>query len=130
VSSVGPYASRVIITEWGAEMTTGKNYEVPSTDQFVSFIRGTSAGARQLALGSVYWPGVRINDTYSMFSLGGSGTNLTVSITSQSGKKLLQHSWGMNVSITTPPTVPPSLTYYRVTNVNSGKVMDVIGQST
>jgi hypothetical protein len=130
VSSLGSYASRVIITEWGAEMTNGKNYEVPSTDQFVSFIRAVSAGARQNGLGSVYWPGVRINDTYSLFGLGGSGTNLTVSITNQSGKKLLQHSWGMNVSITTPPTVPPALTYYRITNVNSGKVIDVIGQST
>ncbi len=130
VSSVGSYASRVIITEWGAEMTNGKNYEVPSTDQFISFIRGTSAAARQLGLGSVYWPGVRINDTYSMFGLGGSGTNLSVSITNQSGKKLVQHSWGMNVSITTPPAVPPTLTYHRITNVNSGKVMDVVGQST
>ena len=67
VSSVGSYANRVIITEWGAEMTNGKNYEVPSSDQFISFIRGTTAGARQLGLGSVYWPGVRINDTYSLF---------------------------------------------------------------
>ncbi|GIF98223.1 RICIN domain-containing protein [Catellatospora citrea] len=130
VSSVGSYADRVIITEWGAEMTNGKNYESPSSDLFISFIRGTSAAARQLGLGSVYWPGVRINDTYSMFGLGGSGTNLSVSITNQSGKKLVQHSWGMNVSIATPPAVPAPATYYRVTNVNSGKVMDVIGQST
>jgi len=130
VSSLGSYAGRVIITEWGAEMTNGKNYEVPSSDQFISFIRAVSAGARQNGLGSVYWPGVRINDTYSLFGLGGSGTNLTVSITNQSGKKLLQYSWGMTVSITNPPVPPPALTYYRINNVNSGKVMDVVGQST
>ena len=32
----------------------------------MSFIRGTAAGRAPLGLGSVYWPGVRINDTYSL----------------------------------------------------------------
>jgi ricin-type beta-trefoil lectin protein/cellulase (glycosyl hydrolase family 5) len=129
-SSVGSYASRVIITEWGADMTTGLNYEQPSSDTFVSFFRGTAAAARNLGLGSVYWPGVRINDTYRMTTVGGSGTNLSLAVTNASGLKLLKYSWGESVSISTPPTTPAALTYHRITNVNSGKVMDVVGQST
>ncbi len=129
-SSVGSYANRVIITEWGSHMTDGRNYNQPSnSDAQVSFVRGTASAARQLGLGSVYWPGVRINDTYSLFALNGSGTNLTVSITNQSGKDQLQYSWGMNVNLP-PTTAPPPVTYYRVANRNSGKVMDVINQST
>jgi endoglucanase len=130
VSSVGSYANRVIVTEWGSHMTDGRNYNVPSSsDAQVSFVRGTAAALRFLGIGSVYWPGVRINDTYSLQNLAGSGTGLTLTTTNQSGKNLLQYSWGMAVNVTNPPVYTPA-TYYRITNRNSGKVIDVISAST
>jgi hypothetical protein len=125
-TSIGSYAGRVIMTEWGSQMTDGRNYNVPSSDVQVTFVRGVAAEARALQIGSVYWPGVRINDTYSLQQLNGSGSNLSVTTTNQSGKDQLRYSWGLNDNIPTPPPV----TQYRVTNRNSGKVMDVIGQST
>jgi len=123
--SVGSYASRVVITEWGAPMTDGRNYDAPSTsDTFVSFIRGVAAEARTLQLGTVYWPGVRIADHYRLQEITGSGTNLSLSTTNASGRDQLRYSWGLDVSGNT------LLTHYRVTNRNSGKVMDVTGAST
>jgi endoglucanase len=120
-TSVGSYAGRVIMTEWGSHMTDGRNYNVPSSDPQVTFVRGVAAEARALQLGSVYWPGVRINDTYSLQQLTGSGTDLSVTTTNQSGRDQLRYSWGLNDNLPL---------HYRVTNRNSGKVMDVIGQST
>ncbi|MBV1856436.1 RICIN domain-containing protein [Catellatospora tritici] len=121
-NSIGSYAGRVIVTEWGAPMTDGRNYNASSTsDSFVSFIRGVAAESRALGLGTVYWPGVRIDDWYSIQQLSGSGTNLSLTTTNQSGRDQLRYSWGL--AVTTP-------TYYRVTNRNSGKVMDVISAST
>jgi endoglucanase len=129
-SSVGSFTDRVIITEWGASQTTGLNYEQPSSDAFVTFMRGTAAALRTLGLGSVYWPGIRINDAYRMLNLNGTSPNYTVSVTNTSGRNLLQWSWGNNVTLANPPATPAPLTYYRITNVNSGKVIDVTGQST
>jgi endoglucanase len=126
-SSVGSYASRVLVTEWGAPMTDGRNYDAPSaSDSFVSFIRGVAAEARSLQLGTVYWPGVRPNDPYRLQTINGTGTNLSLSTTSATGKDQLRYSWGLNDNLPTPP----ASTAYRVTNRNSGKVMDVISAST
>jgi endoglucanase len=123
-SSVGSYASRVIITEWGAPMTDGRNYNAPSTtDSFVAFIRGVANEARAEQLGTVYWPGVRPNDAYRMQTITGTGTNLSLTTTSTSGRDQLRVSWGLDTA--NAPT-----TYYRVTARHSGKVMDVIGAST
>jgi endoglucanase len=129
--SVGGFASRVIVDEWGAPMTDGRNYDQPSaSDSFVSFIRGVAAQARILQLGTVYWPGVRPNDHYRLQEIGGSGTNLTLSTTNASGRDQLRYSWGLNDTLPPTPTAAPAPTVYRITNRNSGKVMDVIGQST
>jgi hypothetical protein len=124
-TSVGPYASRVLITEFGAPMTDGRNYNVTSTsDSFVAFIRGTAAEARSLGLGTVYWPGVRIADPYRLQEIGGSGTNLTLSTTNASGRDQLRYSWGLDGGGNFP------LAHYRVTSRNSGKVLDAVGAST
>jgi endoglucanase len=123
--NVSNYASRVVITEWGAPMTDGRNYNAPSaSDNFVSFIRGVAAEARTLQLGTVYWPGVRVNDAYRLQQINGSGTNLSLTTTNASGRHQLRYSWGLNDNL------PPTPTNYRVTNRHSGKVMDVIGAST
>jgi hypothetical protein len=124
-TSVGSYAGRVIVTEWGAPMTDGRNYDAPSaTDSFVAFIRGVAAEARAEGLGTVYWPGVRPNDTYRLQDINGSGTALTLSTTSAPGRDQLRYSWGLDGGGNTPTA------HYRVTSVNSGKAMDVVGSST
>jgi cellulase (glycosyl hydrolase family 5) len=95
-TSVGSYASRVIVDEWGAPMTDGRNYDASSaSDKFVAYIRGTAAESRALQLGTVYWPGVRPNDTYRMETVNGSGTNLTLTTTNASGRDQLRYSWGL-----------------------------------
>jgi hypothetical protein len=126
-NSVGSYASRVVITEWGAEMTTGLNYNSPSTNYFVAFIRGVAAESRALGLGTVYWPGIRVNDTYRLQNLNGTGTNLSLSTTNASGRDQLRYSWGLDGGVT--PTPSPA-TYYRIINRNGGKVVDVSSAST
>ncbi|MER7278377.1 ricin-type beta-trefoil lectin domain protein [Dactylosporangium sp. NPDC000244] len=123
-TSIGPYASRTLITEFGAPMTDGRNYDAPSTsDSFVAFIRGTAAEARTEGLGTVYWPGVRIADPYRLQEISGSGSSLSLSTTSASGRDQLRYSWGLDGGGNT------TLTHYRVANRNSGKVMDVVGSS-
>ncbi len=125
--SVGSYAARVVITEWGAPMTDGRNYDQPNaSDSFVSFIRGVAAEARTLQLGTVYWPGVRVADPYRLQEISGSGTNLSLSTTNASGRDQLRYSWGLTDSL--PST--PAASFYRLTNRNSGKVADVVGAST
>lgn len=95
-SSVGSYASRVIVDEWGAPMTTGTNYDASSTsNKFVSYIRGIADESRALGLGTVYWPGVRPGDTYRMENINGSGTSISLSVTNSSGVDQLRHSWGL-----------------------------------
>lgn len=94
--SVGGYASRVIMDEWGAPMTDGRNYDAASgSDDFVNYIRGVSAAARSLGIGTVYWPGVRPNDTYRIQNISGSGTSLSLTTTNASGRDRLRYSWGL-----------------------------------
>jgi hypothetical protein len=123
-TSVGAYASRVLITEFGAPMTDGRNYNAPTaTDSFVAFIRGTAAEARSLGLGTVYWPGVRPNDWYRLQQIDGSGTNLTLSTTSTSGRDQLRYSWGLDGGGNV------ALPHYRLVNRNSNRVLDVVSSS-
>ena len=114
----------MVITEFGATMTDGRNYDVPSaTDTFVPFLRGVAAEARAEGLGTVYWPGVRIADPYRLQEIGGSGTSLTLSTTNASGRDQLRYSWGLDGGSNV------TLTHYRVTNRNSGRVMDLVSAS-
>ncbi|GLY00503.1 RICIN domain-containing protein [Actinoplanes sp. NBRC 101535] len=123
-TSVGSYAGRVLITEFGATMTDGRNYNAPSTsDAFVTFLRGTAAEARSLGLGTVYWPGVRPNDPYRLQTITGSGTSLGLTTTSTSGRDQLRYSWGLDGGGNTPTA------HYQVTNRNSGRVLDVVSAS-
>ncbi|MFI6345425.1 glycoside hydrolase family 5 protein [Streptomyces sp. NPDC050560] len=95
--SIGKYADRSLVTEWGAPMTDGRNYGAPAdnSDDFVAFVRGVAAESRDLGIGTVYWPGIRPNDAYRMETLNGSGTDLSLTTTSTSGRDQLRHSWGL-----------------------------------
>jgi hypothetical protein len=87
---IGGYADRTVMTEWGAAMTTGVDYDSACGSAVTCFVQGASEEARELGLGTLYWPGIGTGDTYRMYTL--SGTSLT--LTNQSGLDQLQNSWG------------------------------------
>lgn len=108
---LGNCASRAILTEFGAPMDTGLNYNnANSTNNFVRYIRADTDSLRALHMGAVYWPALggkvkagQNHDWYSMFALHGSGTNLSVSIRNSTGADRLRYGWGGGGLPTEPP---------------------------
>ena len=96
-ASIGPYASRTLVSEFGAPMATGLNYNGAvggEAGYFIAFLRGVSSRARELGVGTIYWPGLRVGDPYSLETLHGSGTHLSLTINNKTGRDRLQASWG------------------------------------
>lgn len=92
---VGIYKARTVVTEFGASMTSGKNYTAPADgDNEVAYIQASSNVFRQDHISSVYWPGLRDNDSYSLQQRGGTGTNITLTTTNSSALKKLRFGWG------------------------------------
>jgi hypothetical protein len=117
---IGSCAARTVLDEWGAPMTTGLNYNGPINGNYaIAYVQADSDTLRALGIGSIYWPGLRTGDTYSMTTLGGSGTNLTLSTTNASGLSRLQWAWGVGSS-----------TAAVVRGVGSNRCLDVPGAST
>jgi hypothetical protein len=103
-SYIGGYASRTIATEWGGPMSPGSkngvsydtiDYSIPSGSFFADYIRGVSSELRSLGMGSVYWPGLRDGDWYSLTSKSGSGSAIKLSLVNSSGLARLQYAWGI-----------------------------------
>jgi endoglucanase len=87
------YPGRTVMTEFGCPMTTGNNYlGVAAGTRDIPYFQGVTQELRQQSMGSVYWPGLRTNDTYSM--LWQNDTGLVVN--NASGLYLLQYAWGEN----------------------------------
>jgi endoglucanase len=143
-SLLGSCASRAVMTEYGADMSSGLNYaDANSADNFVRYLRAVAQVMRNNQMGGTYWPalGGKITagtgtpgyDHYSIFAFSGSGTNLNLAIRSQSGADRVRYGWGDTIGSGPTPTPGPTplpVTYYRLTNRNSSKVADVAGQST
>jgi hypothetical protein len=92
---IGSCASRTVADEWGAPMTTGLNYNGPiSGNYFIAYLQADTDTFRALGMGSVYWPGLRTGDTYSMETLHGSGTGLTLTDNNATGVSRLRWTWG------------------------------------
>ncbi|GCF10232.1 cellulose binding domain-containing protein [Dictyobacter arantiisoli] len=119
------YASRAVLTEFGVPMNTGVNYDGPRDgNNDLSYLYGITDTVRSLGMGSILWTGVKQatqtsgpgpceNASCAITSLNGSGTNLSLSITNQSGLDRLQYGWGGVTSTPTPtptPTVTPTPT--------------------
>ncbi|MBO9202424.1 MULTISPECIES: RICIN domain-containing protein [Niastella] len=120
------YPARTIMTEFGIPMTTGNNYlNAPGSNRDIAYFQGITNQLRASGIGGVYWPGLRTGDTYSLLTLSGS----TVSVTNSSGLSRLQYAWN-NVSINQPYGSFTAGSWYRITNRNSGSVVDINGQST
>jgi hypothetical protein len=101
-------------------MTTGLNYNgAINNNYFIAYVQADSDTLRSLGIGSVYWPGLRTGDSYSMTTLGGSGTNLTLSTNNASGLSRLRWAWGLD-----------GTTAAVVRGTGSNRCLDVPGGST
>ncbi|MBA2394495.1 MAG: cellulase family glycosylhydrolase [Ktedonobacteraceae bacterium] len=127
------YASRAIITEFGVPMTTGVNYNGPRDgDNNISYLYALTDTAHNLGIGTIYWPGLRNGDSFSMESLNGSGTNLYLTNNNASGLDRLKYGYGLTSGGGSTPTPTPTSggNYYKLVNRNSGKDLDVSSAST
>jgi hypothetical protein len=89
------YGSRTIITEFGVPMSTGVNYNgARDGNNNRSYYWGMTDTMRSEGVGSIYWPGLRNGDTWSMEQLHGTGTNLSLTTVNASGRDRLEHAWG------------------------------------
>jgi hypothetical protein len=100
---IGGFASRTVATEWGGPMSPGSkngvnygtiDYSIPSGSFFADYIRGVSSELRTLGMGSVYWPGLRDGDWYSLTAKSGSGSGISLSLVNPSGLLRLHYAWG------------------------------------
>jgi hypothetical protein len=126
---IGGYADRTVATEWGGPMRPGSkyninwdtiDYSVPSGSYFADYLRGISAELRALGMGSVYWPGLRDNDWYSMTTRTGTGANLRLSLVNPSGLARLQYAWGQGTG---------GGTYVQIRNASTGLYIDGLGRT-
>ena len=93
-------SARTVLDEFGVPMTTGIDYTATPTtgnadaDNSVAFLQAVTTIVRDRNLGAVYWPGLRTGDTYSLETLQGSGTRLSLAVNNPSGVDLLRWAWG------------------------------------
>jgi hypothetical protein len=129
-SYIGGYASRTVATEWGGPMGPGSkngvhydtiDYSVPSGSFFADYLRGVSSQLRSLGMGSVYWPGLRDGDWYSMTSKTGTGAGIKLALVNPSGLGRLQYAWGIGSG---------GGTYVRVVNAGTGLYIDGVGRTS
>ena len=129
---IGKYASRTVVTEWGAPMSPGTkngvyydtiNYDQPGGNFFDAYVRGVSSELRTLGVGSVYWPGLRDGDWYSMTSKSGTGSSITLTLKNASGLDRLQYAWGIGNG-------GGGGTYVQIRDVASGLCVDGLGRTT
>jgi hypothetical protein len=117
---VGGYSSRTICTEWGYPNSPGSKNGISydyldysktsTTNYFICYARGVSAQLNSWSMGSMYWPGLRDGDWYSMTQKTGSGSGISLSIPNASGLALLNQAWGGSATIapTAVPTIGPT----------------------
>jgi hypothetical protein len=93
--ALGAYASRTIVGEWGAAMSSGLDYDTsnPDGDNATSYITATADFMRENGMGNVYWPGLRDGDSYSMMKRDTGASSITLSVVNGSGRDRLRWSW-------------------------------------
>jgi hypothetical protein len=135
-SEVGSYASRTIATEIGAPMSPGSkdgvsygtlDYSQSSSVYFVAYLRGVTSELRSLGMGSVYWPGLRDGDWYSMTTKSGSGSSINLSVVNASGLARVQYGWGVGSG---GGSGGGSTSYVRLENAATGLFMDGAGRTS
>jgi hypothetical protein len=97
---VGAYASRTVLTEFGAPMTTGLNYEGGDQgNSGIASVNGFCDYCHDDQMGSVYWPGLRDGDSFSMFTRV---LTVVLSLNNRSGMNVVQYGWPISSA---PPTI-------------------------
>ncbi|GAB3232422.1 ricin-type beta-trefoil lectin domain protein [Glycomyces halotolerans] len=131
---LGACASRAVVTEFGAPMDNGLDYsDSSSTNNFVRHIRAVTAVMRDHDMGGTYWPALGGKpgdigyDWYSMFALGGSGTDLSLSVRNHSGLERLRYGWGDGED---DGSGGGGGQVADIVSRNSGKCVDVVSGST
>jgi len=134
------YASRAVLTEFGVPMNTGVNYDGPRDgNNDLSYLYGITDTVRSLGMGSILWTGIKQatqtqgpgpceNASCAITSLNGSGTNLSLSITNQSGLDRLQYGWGLTNNAGGGSGGGGTTGVLR--GVGSNRCLDVPGQAT
>ncbi|HEY6798193.1 MAG TPA: RICIN domain-containing protein, partial [Kineosporiaceae bacterium] len=126
---IGSFAGRTVATEWGGPMRRGSkyniqwdtiDYSIPSGSYFADYIRGISSQLRALGMGSVYWPGVRDNDWYSLTTRSGSGSGTELSVVNPSGIVRLQYAWGIGNG---------GGTFVQIRNASTSLLVDAFGRA-
>jgi hypothetical protein len=86
-------AARTIVTEWGAPMKSraADHYAQPPTTAEQAFLQGMSETIRAGNMGSIYWPGLRDGDDFSLLERAGHGAELK--LTNESGKTKWRESF-------------------------------------
>lgn len=129
-SEIGGYASRTVATEWGAPMGPGSkngvhydpiDYSIPSGSFFADYVRGVSSELRSLGMGSVFWPGLRDGDWYSLTTKAGTGSGIKLSLVNPSGLTRLQYAWGAGNG---------GGAYVRIVNAGTGLYVDGMGRTS
>jgi hypothetical protein len=140
-SEVGSYASRAVATEFGAPMTAGTDngvsygaldYSTCANDStyFVAYLRGITSELRTLGMGSVYWPGYRIGDWYSMTTATGSGSSISLSLNNSSGLTRVQYAWGTSSNAGTTSCGSASSSEDYIVNDATGMYIDGAGATS
>ncbi len=105
-TNLGNCASRAVVTEFGADMHSGYNYDdatltsSPSdgTNNWVTYLRAVTDSTRSHGMGSVYWPAIGgkphsstdSSDWYAMFTRN----NLSLTVNSCQGADRVMYGWG------------------------------------
>jgi hypothetical protein len=119
------YPSRTIVTEFGVPMTGSKDYlSAPGTDIEITYLQGMTNAIHDLEAGAIYWPGLRTNDSYSMFIISGS----SIEPVNSTGLSRLKYAWNLS-DLEQPISTFNSGVNYKVINKNSGKSLDVSNNS-
>jgi len=114
---IGGYESRTILSEFGAPMTTGKNYTgAINGDADIAFIQAMTDYCYG-GLASTYWPGLKDDDSYTLYTYDGS-----MHLTNSSGLERLQYAWGSGGGGGLSGT-------YQIVNRNSGKSLRTLNGS-
>ena len=120
---VGNYANRAVLTEYGTEMTTGTNYTGPIGGvPEIAYMQGITNYCRRAGIASVYWPGLRNEDSYSIQLYDGN----TMRTTNNSGLSRIRYAWNEGDG---GNSVFHASAYYRIINRNSSQVLEVPGYS-
>lgn len=86
---VGNYADRTLVSECGANATSGRDYMSSSSSNAISMIRGVTSECREEGMGFICWPAWRDGDSFRLFNNTSSDD-----LTNESLKDIFRWAWG------------------------------------